>query len=54
VNRYNNTFVATLSVIKSLNVTIITHRGEIAALSKIKNIFITLRGAIATLNIYYI
>jgi len=54
----DNTGVVTLSVIKSLNVIIITHRGEIATLSVIKYIFITLRGVIATLNviknIYYI
>jgi len=49
-----NTTVATLSVIKSLNVIIITHRGEIATLSVIKYIFITLRVDFATLYVIII
>jgi len=44
--------VVTLSVIKSLNVIIITLRGENATLCVIKLNFITHRGAIANLNIF--
>jgi len=46
--------VATLSVIKSLNVIIITHRCENATLSVIKLNFITKRGAIATRSVIHL
>jgi len=46
-----NSSIVTLSVIKSLNVIIITHRGENATLSVIKLNCITYRCAIATLSV---